>query len=79
MPVLLDVIRAAKELHVEKDELLTAEHLPTLGVTDTAIIQLARRKEYLVVTDDFALYGHLETFGCDVVNLNHLRTQRWFG
>ena len=79
LPVLLDLIRASKELYVEKDVILGADYLPRLGVTDTAVIELARRKKYLVLTDDFPLFGYLQSFECEAINMNHVRTARWFG
>lgn len=77
LSVLLELIRLAKELYVEKDVIVGTDYLPTLGVTDAAIVELARRKSYLVVTDDFPLTGYLQFFNCDVINLNHIRTARW--
>jgi rRNA-processing protein FCF1 len=46
---------------------------PRLGLTDSGIICLVKDK-YLVLTDDFELFGHLEKAGIDVVNFNHLRS-----
>ncbi len=48
-----------------------------LGLTDTGIISLAKGK-YLVFTDDFPLSNCLQTLKIDVLNLNHLRSIKWF-
>jgi hypothetical protein len=49
-----------------------------MGLTDAAIVELAKRERYLVLTDELPLYLYLR--GCEryVVNLNHLRTSVWF-
>ena len=77
--MIIEVIRQTKELYVEKDAILETEYLTRIGVTDTGIVELARKKSYLVLTDDFPLSGYLQKYECDVVNLNHIRTARWFG
>jgi len=51
---------------------------PRLGITDTAI-SLVSSKEYLVLTDELALYGSLAKRGVDVVNFNHIRLWHWLG
>lgn len=76
---LLRLVSATRELWVDKDELLRNPGLAWLGVTDTGILELARRKRYLVVTDDFTLWNTLQASRCDAVNLNHIRGARWFG
>ncbi len=43
-----------------------------LGLTDSGILHLVKDK-YLVLTDDFRLYGILDKAGIDAVNFNHLR------
>ncbi len=47
-----------------------------LGLTDSAIIHLAKELDYLVLTIDFSLYSHLERHGVAVINYNHLRAYR---
>ena len=47
-----------------------------LGLTDAAIIQIAKGT-YLVLTDDFPLYYTLKSHGIDTVNFNHIRLARW--
>jgi len=44
-----------------------------LGLTDSGILHLVKDK-YLVLTDDFALYGTLEKSGIDALNFSHLRS-----
>jgi predicted nucleic acid-binding protein len=76
---LIEIIGQTKELYVEKDVILKLDCLPRIGVTDAAIVEIARRKGYLVLTDDFPLTGYLQSYECSVINLNHVRTARWFG
>ena len=47
-----------------------------IGMTDTAIAQLAKRHSFVVVTVDLDLYVHLAAIGVDVVNFNHVRSSR---
>jgi predicted nucleic acid-binding protein len=75
--VLLDAIRATRELHVEKDIIIEAATLPFLGFTDTSIVELAKRDGYLVLTDDLPLAAYLSGVNCAVINLNNLRSPDW--
>jgi len=75
---LLDLIQKAHELYVQKDVLLALRGFSKYGITDTGIIELAQRDGYLVLTDDFPLAGYLQSRRCAVLNLNHLRSKRWF-
>ena len=77
LPHMLETLRQAKELYVEKDIVLQREYFPRIGLTDAVIVELARQKQYLVVTDDFPLAGYLQSNNCEVINLNHVRTPDW--
>lgn len=63
----------ADELYRPSREL--AEHLafPKLGLTDTAVLALAR--QVLILTDDLKLSSFLFSEGADFINFHHLR--RW--
>ncbi len=77
VPTVLAVLRETRELYVEKDCILAEEYVARLGVTDAGIIKLAREQDYLVLTDDRPLTICLQQTGCDVVNLNDVRTALW--
>lgn len=47
-----------------------------IGVSDTAIAHVSQG-EFLVLTDDLRLVGHLEKQKIDVINFNHIRTLNW--
>ena len=47
-----------------------------VGLTDAAIT-LISPGEYLVLTDEFPLFGHLQKQGIDAINFNHLRQLSW--
>ena len=49
---------------------------PRLGLTDSAIVCLAKGK-YLVLTDDFKLFGFLEQNRVDAINFTHVRFLTW--
>ncbi len=50
-----------------------SDRFPKLGLTDSAILHLAKDK-YLVLTDDFTLCQFLQKAGIDVLNFNHIRS-----
>ncbi|MFZ3213324.1 MAG: hypothetical protein WA188_17615 [Terriglobales bacterium] len=53
-------------------EIVATEFFKKFGYTDAAIA-IAARQRYLVLTDDFALSGFLQSQQIDVINFNHLR------
>ena len=55
-------------------EIIATEFFKRFGYTDTAIA-LAARQRYLVLTDDFALAGFLESQQIDARNFHHLRQE----
>ena len=61
-----------KERHVPAVRLVNERTFLPLGLTDSGI-SIAARKGFLVLTDDFPLYGNLVAQGRDVINFNHLR------
>jgi rRNA-processing protein FCF1 len=69
-------ITALDEHYVPSAEAACVEHFTKLGLTDAAILALAR-SNYLVLTDDVTLYLLLESAGIDVLNFNHLRPLGW--
>lgn len=64
-----------QELPVDSLATSTHERFRFLGLTDTAIAEVAQ--EYLVLTDDARLVGHLNEMGLDALNINHLRQELW--
>ncbi len=53
-------------------EIVATEFFKKFGYTDAAIA-IAADQRYLVLTDDFALSGFLQSQQIDVINFNHLR------
>jgi hypothetical protein len=76
--VLVEVLREAREVHIDKDVLLDYGWLPRVGFTDLSILEASKRHDYLVLTDDFEAAGLLACEGCDVINWNHVRQLSWF-
>jgi hypothetical protein len=70
------VITSITEEPLEARKISMDESFPRLGITDTAIGLISRGK-YLVLTDEFELYGSLEKRGIDVVNFTHIRMLHW--
>jgi len=49
----------------------------TLGLTDAAILAVARERKCAVLTDDLDLYLSLCAEGIDAFNFTHLRAFEW--
>ena len=60
------------ERYVASREASRIEAFVKVGLTDSAIIHLAKDR-FLVLTDDFRLAGMLGHLSIDVINFNHLR------
>lgn len=72
----LTFISLAKEEPSMKDELLKIPQLPHVGFADASIIKAAKDGKYLVLTEDLKCMAMLQSEGCCVYNINHLRTLR---
>lgn len=68
-------IRLLEENLVKSSEVSSRPEFTRLGLTDTAIIHVAR--QHLVVTTDWPLSNSLASAGVDVINFNHIRTLNW--
>jgi len=73
----IKLLRRLNEIHVDKDDYLDQRHTPLLGVTDSAVIALATKREGPVLTDDAMLYHWLQQAGLPALNFNHLRFERF--
>lgn len=74
---LVQVLRGATEIHVEKDRILADRKLPRFGFTDLSLVEAARELGCLVLTDDFPAWGLLMREKCAAINFNHLRQSSW--
>ncbi len=70
-----DIFSSFTELRVDSLASSTHQIFRFLGLTDTAIAEVA--KQYLVLTDDARLVGHLNAMGLEALNINHLRQELW--
>jgi hypothetical protein len=61
-----------EEQTVAASRLAEAPQFVRFGITDTAISMVAR-EQFLVLTEEAALYGHLSKQGVDVINFSHIR------
>jgi hypothetical protein len=77
-----EVLRARVEIlseeYVPSEDATEQNLFKRLGLTDSAVMILAR-DQYLVLTDDFRLSIALAELGIDHINLNHLRSRAWLG
>ena len=74
-----EVLEKTGEKYVNKENILHSDLLSTLGVTDLGIAEAAQKYKYLVFTDDGTATGYMRNEGIDVLNLNEVRTARYFG
>ena len=65
-------IAELSEQYVVSADAASLPCFPKVGLTDSGIVRLAN-DGYLVLTDDFELYGRLSKAGIDVLNFSHLR------
>ena len=75
---LVEIMKQTREEHICKDLILDSPLLPKIGFTDLSIMEAAKAKKCLILTDDFRAAGYLQKSGCDVINLNNLRGEMWF-
>ncbi|MDP8240607.1 MAG: PIN domain-containing protein [Candidatus Hatepunaea meridiana] len=72
------IITTLNEEYYASQDISSEKQFLYFGLTDTGIIKAAKGK-YLVFTEDMRLYNALLNLKIDVVNINHIRTYRWFG
>lgn len=70
---IVKVLFEFKELTVHKNQLMILAYFPRIGVTDSGIIEIAKRNKYNVITEDASIYLILNTLGVPVLNINHIR------
>jgi hypothetical protein len=66
-------IDGLRERFVESRRAAASDAFGRLGLTDAAILELARRRKYLLLTDDLELAVAAARLGVDVINFTHLR------
>jgi len=66
-------VRKLDERFTPSAELAKRKYFNKFGLTDSSIIDNAKGR-YLVLTNDFPLFGYLQNIGVDVINFDRLRT-----
>ncbi len=69
-------ILTLEERYIESGAISTSAHFNKFGLTDSGIVETVKGN-YLVLTDDLALFGYLSNLGIDAINFNHIRTLAW--
>ncbi|MBA7581927.1 hypothetical protein ES708_23844 [subsurface metagenome] len=69
-------VQTLEETYVESKTIVNEGHSACLGLTDSAIISLAKGR-YLLLTDDFRLAQYFQSIGGDAINFNHIRPRYW--
>lgn len=65
-----------EEHYVSSEKMSSSASFNRFGLTDSAIAELAQG-QFLVLSDDFRLVGHLQKVGIDAINFNHIRYLAW--
>jgi len=73
---LADNVVALDERYIASSQLVEDGHFERIGLSDCSIKSVALTG-LLVLTDDFKLYGILNSSGVDCINFNHLRPYAW--
>jgi rRNA-processing protein FCF1 len=71
--VMLDQIGLLRESYVNSRRAAETDEFRRLGLTDAAILELARARRYLLLTDDLDLAVTAARNGVDVINFTNLR------
>ncbi|MCK4430435.1 MAG: hypothetical protein KAW19_03940 [Candidatus Aminicenantes bacterium] len=71
------LVKDFQEKFTPSANLISHKHFYKFGLTDLATLDNAKGK-YLVLTDDFPLFGYLQNCGVDVINFTQIRTMDWF-
>jgi hypothetical protein len=66
------VIPRLSEQHVPGPNIAKAEAFVRFGITDTAITMIAPG-QFVVLTEEAALFGYLQKRGVAAINFNHIR------
>ena len=69
-----NALSSFNESYCKTAEVSTNQAFIKFGLTDSTIYDLAD-KGFLVLTDDFPLFGYLLNTGKTVINFNHIRTE----
>jgi len=75
--VLGRIVEALDEQYVPSTQASKVEELRRLGLTDAALLLLAKEDRLLVLTDDRNLYDSLQRQGIAAINFHHLRERAW--
>ena len=70
------LIASLNEEYVNSIAASEQESFNRFGLTDSIIVELAKR-DCLILTDDFPLFGYLQSHRIDAINFNHIRSERW--
>ncbi|MFP4052977.1 MAG: hypothetical protein ACLFV7_03835 [Phycisphaerae bacterium] len=73
------VLGRFEERSVEMETILKHPLLEKIGVTDVSLAEAGRRRDTVIVTDDFRAAGMLERQGCRVFNTNWMLGQMYLG
>jgi len=72
---LFRLINSSVEVYVPSPDAVQTSLYAHVGLTDC--VTMIAASEVLVLTDDFELSNRLAHIGCDVLNINHIRTLAW--
>jgi hypothetical protein len=71
------ILKSFTEENLSLSNILSLDLLPELGVTDSAFIDIAKNKNYLVITDDLNAYVNMEKQKIDAINYTYVKDYIW--
>jgi hypothetical protein len=77
LKILIDILRDFNEESLNLKKILNLDLLLKLGVTDSAYIEIAKEKKYLVITDDFDSFVNMVKIKIDAINYNYIKDYIW--
>lgn len=73
----IKILNNACEIYIEKNRILEFKELSKFGTTDIGIYKIAKKNNFLVLTDDFRLSSYLLHNCIDAFNLRNISQYLW--
>jgi len=75
--IFIKILNNTCEIYIEKNKILEFDELSTFGITDIGIYKIAKKYNFLVLTDDYRLSSYLSDNCIDTINLRNISKYLW--
>src|SRR5258708_682033 len=76
--VIINKLSGMKEKYIPLTELLkNVDLLHKIGFTDISIYELAKNKDFVILTDDLKLYGFITSQKLNALNWSNIQAKAW--